>query len=129
MKKTGIALMAALMAALTGSAAQAADVVLAWTPSGALDMTAQITTPNGCYFAANAQLGPPEDLPDIDNTIVITLGVKAQGDVCPQEITVLDYHLTVPRVPKGTTAIIVYETWPQAHTIKATAYRLPPHKK
>lgn len=128
MKKAGIISIALFVTALSGSA-RAADVVLAWTPSGALDMTAQITTPNGCYFAEDARLGTPDDLPNIENAVVITLGVNAKGDICPQEITVLDYHLSIPNIPKSATAVIVYETWPQAHTIKATAYHLPLHKK
>ena len=129
MTKKGIAAIALVAAALTGSAAQAADVVLNWTSPRTLDMTAQITTPNGCYFAEDARLGTPDDFPDIKNALVITLGVSAKGDVCPQEITVLDYHLSVPNIPANTTSVIVYETWPQAQTVKATAYRLPPHKK
>lgn len=129
MKKSGLATAALLAVTLAASAAQAADVTLTRTPTGGLDLTAQITTPNGCYFSKDAKLGPPDDFPEVKNAVVITLDVGANGDICPQEITVLDYHLTLPGIPKDTVAVIVYERWPQARTIKATAYPVPARKK
>jgi hypothetical protein len=133
MKKTGLVTAAFLTLtqslALACSTAEAADVILSRTASGGLDLKAQITTPNGCYFAGNASLGTPEGVPAIENAIVINLGVSAKGDICPQEITILDYHLTLTSIPKDSVAVIIYETWPQAKTIKATAFPLPGRKK
>jgi hypothetical protein len=131
MKKPALFSTLSLVLALsTGcfSPADAADVVLSWTPSGALDLKAQITTPNGCYFSHAAKPGTPDEVPRIENLLAITLPVDAKGNICPQEITVLDYHLTIATIPRDTAAIIVYETWPQGQMVKAKAYPLPPRK-
>ncbi len=99
---------------------------LTWREDGALELDAEVLTPNGCYFARGpAEIGTPDNVAPVAHSLAVQLPIGTESGVCTMALKYVPFKAVFKTVPVDTVVVIAYELWPKGDPVRPQALALP----